>query len=338
MLAPDDIVLIFGSINANQDDRNLERSEISTLQYIDSSLQVYETDLFASWGELGLGAMVFLPGSTQQFFITTGRSIQWIDLASKTVKNLKISRLRGIHEISIIKDILWISNTYYDEVIAYDYQSDQVLARHKLTPEKFVSVKEEEIDPEDTTRINKFHCNQVFETYEQEVYLLVHHVTGEQLVKRIAQKLVKSQGGGGVLDINSGNSHKLKLKAPHSVRLINDEYWVFDSGHGELGIFDRNWQKRSTMSIHGWGRGGCFLESSSLFFAGISAPRKRYLKFLDSTNRKNKVLAIDTSKEAVVQEWELKALEQVNNLYHVKREFLNALYENRALIERYGAV
>ena len=337
MLQEDDIILIFGSMNANVDDRTISRSEVRTLQYIDPQLNIHTTDLFQSWGELGLSSMVFLPGSTRQFFITTGRHIYLIDFeADEVITLIDIPKLRGVHEISIIKNLLWISNTYYDEVISYDYQLKKVVKRLKLTPDKIQAMDEQKVNPEDTIRINKFHCNQIFEGFDGQEYLLVHHVTGEQIMKKVAQKLIKSQGGGGVLCMRTRKAHKLKMKAPHSVRLVNGQYWVFDSGHSELGIFDKNWQEIAKINLDGWGRGGCHLNHTNTFFSGISSPRRRYLKFLDAAPKKNRVLAIDSQNKKIVHTLELNQVEQVNNLYHVKRDFLEELLRIKPLLDQYA--
>ena len=336
VLDKDDIILIFGSMNANADDRTITRSEVRTLQYIDSELNLHSTSLFQSWGELGLSSMVFLPGSTRQFFITTGKHIFLIDFdADEVVKPVMIPKLRGVHEISIIKNQLWISNTYFDEVICYDYVQETVKQRLKLTADQIQQVDEKQIDPEDTIRINKFHCNQIFEGFDGKEYLLVHHVTGEQIVKKVAQKLIKSQGGGGVLHMPVKKAHKLKMKAPHSVRWVEGQYWVFDSGHGELDVYDQAWKLVQKIDIGGWGRGGCYLKHTRTFFAGISSPRRRYLKFLDTTPKKNKVLAINSDDKSIRSAMEIDHIEQVNNLYHVKRTFLEELLRIKPLLDQY---
>lgn len=337
MLQEKDIILVFGSMNANIDDRSHTREEIRTLQYIDHKHQLQTTNLFQQWGELGLSSMVFIPGSESKFFITTGSHIFLIDFDTTwVIKALDIPKLRGVHEISIIKNLLWISNTYYDEVIAYDYQKGKVEQRLKLNPGKINTVDETTIDPEDVIRVNKFHCNQVFETYRGEEYLLVHHVTGEQIVKKVAQRLVKSQGGGGVLSVDTSVSHKLKMKAPHSVRLVEGHYWIFDSGHGELAVFDKNWRTVSRTDLAGWGRGGCYVSHTQVFFAGISAPRRRYLKFLDTSPKKNKVMAIDSQKMGILKTWELTGIEQINNLYYVSRKFLDQLQNVKPILDEYA--
>lgn len=337
MLQENDIILIFGSMNANVDDRSFTREGIRTLQYIDHNLNIHATDLFQSWGELGLSSMVFLPGSTSRFFITTGKHIFLIDFdADQVIKPVEIPKLRGVHEISIIKNLLWISNTYYDEIISYDYEQKEVVQRLKLTPDKIDAMDEEKVDPNDVVRINKFHCNQIFESYEAEEFLLVHHVTGEQIMKKVAQKLVKSQGGGGVRSVDTQKGYKLKMKAPHSVRLVNDHYWVFDSGHGELAIFDKNWNAKHKIDLDGWGRGGCHVPDSQTYFAGISSPRRRYLKFLDAAPKKNKVMAIDSQNKSIIRAWELEEVEQVNNLYHVDKTFLDRLIQIKPLLQQHA--
>lgn len=337
MLNQDQVLLVFGSVNANPADRNLKRSEVSTLQYIGPDLKLRMTDLFKGWGTLGLSAMTLIPGSESRFFITTGSTVLFVDLlADNPVQPLKIPKLRGVHEISIIKERLWITNTYYDEVIAYDYQKQRLVKRLKLTPRKVSELDEQNIDPDDEVRINKFHCNQVFENYNGQICLLVHHVTGEQVMRRIAQKLVKTQGDGGVLGVDSEKLYRLGLKAPHSVRLIEGNYWVFDSGHFELAVFDKSWGLLNRINLSGWGRGGCYSAYSNTFFAGISSPRRRYLKFLEGSSKKNQIRAVDSRKMEIVRSWDIEGIEQVNNLYLVKRSFLESLESIKLVLNNYA--
>jgi hypothetical protein len=340
VISRDNVILIFGSINGNVNDRTMTRQEISTLQYLDHNMEVNSTDLFSEWGELGLSSLVLLPDRPNAFFLTTGRDIFFIDSKGEgQITPISIPKLRGVHEISIIENVLWISNTYYDEVIAYDYNNERVMQRLKLSPGKIDELDERTIDANDEIRINKFHCNQIFQGYDKRNYLLVHHVTGEQTIKRVAQKLIKSQGGGGVVSIDMVDQHKLKMKAPHSVRKIYGEYWVFDSGHSDLNIYDRHWSLQNSLQLGGWGRGGCLEETTGHFFAGLSSPRRRYFKFLDNEEqKKNKILAIDAKGKKVIREWELDKIEQVNNLYCVPRSFLDVLYKMAPILRQYESV
>ncbi|NVJ47611.1 MAG: DUF4915 domain-containing protein [Cytophagia bacterium] len=333
MIPKDKAILILGSVNANPDDRKLKRTDISSIQFMDDKLQVHHTNLLSSWGEFGISSLVFLPGSNRNFFITTGRSIFYIDTENQSFEQLKIERLRGIHEMNIIDQKLWISNTFYDEVLEYDYINKKTLNRHQLIPRQKIEPTEARLERDGFERINKFHCNQIFESFDKEIALLVHHTNGVQPVKVLAQKLIKSQGNGGIIYLRSNETIKLKLKAPHSIRLIKDQYWVFNSGHGELTIFNKDWSPSGTIKVNGWGRGADFITDTNILFAGLSAPRSRYFKFLDDAEKKNRILAIDAGKRKIRKEWVLSKLEQVNNLYLLDRELIELLNEMNPILE-----
>lgn len=333
MIPKDKAILILGSINANTDDRKLKRTDICSIQFIDDNLQVHHTNLLSSWGEFGISSLVFVPGSSRNFFITTGRSIFHINTDTQSFEQLRIERLRGIHEMNIIDQKLWISNTFYDEVLEYDYINKKMLHRHQLVPMQKIEPTEARLERDGFERINKFHCNQIFESFDKEIAFLVHHTNGEQLVRVLAQKLIKSQGNGGIIYLSSNEIIKLKLKAPHSVRLIKGQYWVFNSGHGELAIFNKDWSPSETIKLNGWGRGADYVSDTNTLFAGLSAPRSRYFKFLDDTEKKNRILAIDVGKKRIKKEWALSKIEQINNLYLIDLELLELLEQMSPLLE-----
>ena len=244
LVAIDERVLVIGSLNANPDDRDLDRDSIVTVQMLDSDGVLHPVPFFNQWGDLGVSSIAWRDSNPMLWYCTTGIGLHILDLESGELREIDIPKTRGIHEIAFVGDVLWISNTYYDEIIAFDPATEQVLERMHLSPYRTEpeNVEEASVDATDVQRVNKFHCNQVFETYEGELYALVHHVTGEQLIRRIAQKLLKSQGNGGVLNIRTGERHRLSLKAPHSVRKINNQYWIFDSGHMQINVYDRSWK------------------------------------------------------------------------------------------------
>ena len=320
-------LLIVGSLNANHDDRSLSRAETKTVQALDDKGEIQPIIFFDNWGELGVSSIVWDKNSPTIWYLTTGVDLFQIDIATKQIEQIDIPKLRGVHEISLIGGVLWISNTYFDEIISYDLQKKQVIQRLKLKISDHIPehVSEENVDRDDTTRINKFHCNQLFETYDGDVFALVHHVTGEQLMKRVAQKLIKSQGNGGVLNIVTGENKRLKLKAPHSVRKVNDQYWIFDSGHAQLNIYDRSWKLIKEVKMAGWGRGGDYSALSEVYYAGVSAKRKRYLSKVDSDILNQNMLQAFNLHGEEVYKIPVPNIEQINNLYLISNEVYQLL-------------
>lgn len=327
MLGTDEKLLIIGSLNANENDRKLSRDSVKSVQYTDNSGIIAEIPFFHSWGALGVSSIVWVPDNRFSFFLTTGTQLFKVNLLESKIEEIQIPKLRGVHELSIIGNILWITNTFYDEIISYDIVKGKLIKRIKLlTAERSVEfIPESNVDATDTEKINKFHCNQVFETFEGEIYALVHHVTGEQLIKRIAQKIIKSQGNGGVLDINSEKRLRLKLKAPHTVRKINGQYWILNSGHSLLNIYSREWKLIKEVRTAGWCRGADFSSVTENYFCGVSAIRSRYA-LPGSTVVPNMVEVFDLNFKKQ-SDFIVPDVEQLNNLYIVKNDVVEKLLQ-----------
>jgi hypothetical protein len=227
--------------------------------------------------------------------------------------------------LEIIGDALWIPNTYYDEIIVYDLKSETLVKRLKLDFKKKVEeLDENEVDDEDMIRKNKFHCNQVFESFDGEKMALVHHTNGKQMLKVVAQKLLKAHGDGGVLNLKTGETKNLELKAPHSVRKVNGLYWVFDSGCNKLNMYDKTWTLVKNVRLKGWGRGGVFSDSSQIYFCGISKKRRRYLSLNGESAGENMIQGVSTDGETLF-EIEVPDVDQLNNLYLIENNQVSLL-------------
>ncbi len=319
-------ILIVGSQNANLNDRSLKRSDIKSVQLLSLDGKLEEITFFNSLGELGISSICWKDTEPLVWYYTTGIEIVRLDLKTGSTQEFKIAKLRGVHEISIIDDILWISNTYFDELISFDLTSKTVVERLKLksSAQLITNLKESDVDVEDQTRENKFHCNQLFKSYTGEVMALVHHVNGEQLINRVAQKLIKSQGNGGVLAIRTGKAKRLKLKAPHSVRKVNGQYWIFDSGHAQLNVYNSEWKLIKETNMAGWGRGGDHSMKHKLFYAGVSAKRNRYLAFNEENKGENMVQVFDFDLN-LKEEFVISNVEQINNVYLISDKQLELI-------------
>lgn len=327
MLGNDESLLIIGSLNANENDRKLSRDSIRTVQYTDNSKTISEIPFFHAWGELGVSSLVWNPDNRFHFFLTTGNKLFEIELINKKIEEIIIPRLRGVHELSIIGGNLWITNTYFDEIISYDIQNRRVNRRIKLISKKKAveSATEAGMIDSVTQSVDKFHCNQVFETYDGETYVLVHHVTGKQLISIIAQKIIKGHGNGGVLDINSDKRIPLNLKAPHTVRKRNNQYWLLNSGHSSLNIYSPDWELIHKIKTSGWGRGADFSDVTKNYFCGISAIRARYL-LANAPVAANQVEVFDLNFRKVCS-FVVPDIEQLNNLYIVKNDIVERLLQ-----------
>jgi hypothetical protein len=142
--------------------------------------------------------------------------------------------------------------------------------------------------------------------------------------------VLKEHGNGGVIDLRNGGVVPLKLRAPHSVRKVNGEYWVFDSGNATLNIYTPEWTIKERIVTKGWGRGAAISHSLRLFYAGISAVRKRYLGLIGGGIKEtpNMIQAFSIESRSLVGEIVIDhGIEQVSNIYLVERELALSLLE-----------
>jgi hypothetical protein len=331
-LHPEEALLVLGSLHANPQDRELERSEVRPVQVVDRS-GVRPVSFFDSWGEFGVSSLAWRPGNPLVLYVTTGSDLVKLDLSEESVTELGVPKLRSVHEVTAVEDTLWLANTRFDEVVAFDLAEERIASRLGFTaPDSALDAEAHGALPEageDAEQVvKKFHCNQVFEGFDGELYGLVHHVSGKQLVRRVAQKLIKNHGNGGLISLRDGRGVPLKLKGPHTVRKVRGEYWVFDSGRHTVNVYDQGWSLRRTLCTSGWGRGASVSESLGVFYAGVSQMRRRYSGARKSREDvPNMVLAFSMQTGEPLGGTVLSGIEQVNNVYTVSAEVARALLD-----------
>tara|TARA_R110000782_G_scaffold54571_2_gene115290 strand:+ start:5457 stop:6383 length:927 start_codon:yes stop_codon:yes gene_type:complete len=293
-------------MSANVADRSGSRKAIKSVQLLSLDGHAQNIPYFDQFGELGISSFAW---SERQWFFSSGKDLYAIDPMSKEVGEIDVADLLDVHEMDVIDRRLWISNTGSDEVIALDAESLLVKARVQLRSLCGIGggIAEEAID--------KFHCNQVFKGLDGELYCLVHHVNGKQFVKRVAAKLIKSQGNGGVVRLRDGKRIGLSLHAPHTVTVVGNEYWVFDSGKCAINVYNQQWNFVRSIATAAWGRGAALDEVEGIFYAGMSAIRKRYLGALSASCDFNGVQVFSLMNVADTRMIELEGIEQVNNVY-----------------------
>lgn len=329
----DQAILVLGSLNANIDDRYLNRSDIKPVQMIYNGA-IKKVLFFNDWGEVGVSSMAYCLKEEPVLYVTTGPDLFEFQLGkTTTITQHKITNLKDVHEITLIDNTLWLANTGYDEVVAFDTKSREVVQRVQLKRFKLKNnltsnpANDENVDWQE---IDRFHCNQVFKGIHGQLYALVHHTTGKQLLTRIAKRLIKKQGDGGVIDLKTGKGIQLWLKAPHTVRIINEEYWIFDSGNGAINIYTSDWLLKTKIPTRGWGRGADISNDNSLFYAGISKKRTRYRESND-VNDGNMVQVFKTHDGDCIGQINVsEGIEQINNLYVIPQYLANILLSLKA--------
>lgn len=313
-------LLILGSLNAKKEDRSLPRRALRPMQALFDG-RIIPISHFDDWGELGISAMAWQDGDPNTLYLTTGAELIRLNLEERKWTDLELDLLSDVHEMTCSEDKLWLANTGRDEVVVYDIDHATITERIKL------SLYEDEDMTNGTDVVRTFHCNQVFAGYDGHRYILVHHISGRQVKKRFRNRIVKSQGDGGVINMTTGERIPLGLKAPHSVRRLQDQYWLLDSGHSTVNIYDTRWNLLAILKTYGWGRGADFSTENNSFYVGISAKRKRYLDLIPGQKQNaNMVQFFDTRtlepKDRVI----VSHVEQVNNLYLMdKTQFLKLM-------------
>jgi len=325
LIPPNNALLVFGALNVNKEDRELSIKTLKPVQIIIDD-EIKPVLFFKSWEVVTISAMAYHPNDSMVIYITKGKGLLKIDLHKGSSQFFDISNLKDVHEITVIDNILWIANTRYNEAVAFDILLEKVINRVNLfSLNAFREYKDKQEDS-DIDVVDKFHLNQIFKGIDGELYGLVHHVYGKQLIKHLKYKKIKLHGNGGVINLSNGQLIPLNLKSPHTVRVIQNNYWLFDSGNFTINIYSSDWVLKEIIKTNGYGRGADLSNEVALFYAGISKIRKRYLRFIKfPVVGKNMVQIFSVKKRKPLGEIELDSIEQINNVYLVNREVGSAL-------------
>lgn len=301
-----DPIISLGSLNAKVEDRYMERKDVVSFQYFSKRDRLTIPSL-NSIGKLGLSAMAQIDDS---IYITTGSQLFDFPLDGAPSKEVPMTDIIDVHEISVIDGKLWLANTGMNELTCYDPKKREVIERLKLP----------EVDIEGTSEdtIDTYHCNQCFTDEKGSLLAVVHHVDGKQHMVSTASRVInklKKQGNGGVINSSTGEVIVSGMKGPHSARVLPDgTYVICDSGFFELCHFDKDWNLIRKASTKGWSRGVDI--GNEYIYVGVSETRKRYLNLFSGTaGIPNCILVFDIKTFELVHEIVLEDIEQVNNLY-----------------------
>lgn len=307
-----DKLLVVGSLNWNSADREVERSDLQTVQVL-SNKGFEPIFFFDAWGELGVSSFSADPENRFRWFASTGNDLVEIDLLNGTITSHFVNRLDDVHEMDFINGHLWISNTGRNEVVVYDVNNRCTVDRFLLNNGGKSNYRNSDIEAED---IAHYHVNQIFTDMAGEPCVLVHNTTGRQFFKRAAGKFIKSQGAGGIIELESRRVAKLNLKAPHNVRIVGDEYWICNSGHMLVSRFDANWKNVGEFPTKGFGRGVALNLQDNRIYIGTSKTRKRYLgMFPKGEEVPNLIQAFSIGDQSLEYEVLVPNVEQVSNIY-----------------------
>ncbi|MDQ1468269.1 MAG: hypothetical protein QOH10_2684 [Actinomycetota bacterium] len=318
---PDEALVVVGALATKPADRNLARHQINPVQVL--TVDGFETVRSLDCGEFGMSALVIRP-EAGIVYGSSGNDFFRLDVSTGTITDLGID-LKDSHEVTEIDGTLWIANTGRDEAVAFDLATEQVTRR--IPVRSIRSIRSEHSGRGSETgetgeTVDRFHANQIARALDGNLYVLVHHVDGKQIVKYVAQRLVKMQGNGGVIELETGRPVALSLSGPHSIELVGpDEQWVCDSRAGLLRVYDREWREQAQIPCAGWGRGVSLSATSRRVYVGISAIRKRYLQVIPTAHHsQNMIQVFDVARRELVGETVVPHVETINNVYAVTRE------------------
>lgn len=317
-------LLILGSQNAKEPDRQLSRDQIHPVQILHKNREIKPVNFFNRWGKVGVSSIAWHPDFENQLFVSINDEIRLLDTKTGNFTVLELEKIGDLHDINFLGDDLWISNTEYDEAIKFNPYNKKVTQRISLEEFRF---QLDNTDDEITQVKDRFHCNQIFRDYNGDLCVLIHHITGWQFYRQVLEGLIRRQGDGGIINLDKKKILKLKLQSPHSVRKINGEFWVQDSSDQTTKIYDRNWKLKGSIPTGGFGRGVDFSEKEGIAYIGISATRKRYLRVIPAGGKHNNrimVVHIKTRKEMDIIS--IPNIEQLDNVY-ILDEKLKAVFE-----------
>lgn len=318
-IPPSHSLIALGNLNAKKQDRRLERSDILPVQVATSDGWI-PIKGFSGYGDMGVSSMAFPERATDRVFFATSNELFCAHLTQGRVEQIAIDGLKDIHELSVFEDDLWVANTGNDEVIRVSISSLREVDRI------FLKSNEKEPSRAGDNFVDRFHCNQVFFTENKQPVCLVHHVSGKQFFHKVAEKVLKTHGNGGVIPLTPGaSSIFLNLKAPHSIRRVADRYWIFDSGARFIRVYSLDWEQIHSIPTRGWGRGAAVTADNTYFFAGISSTRSRYLS-PGSEHVPNLVEVFSCVAMSKKAEVEIPNIEQVSNLYLVPTQVVKQLH------------
>ncbi|MGB0653748.1 MAG: hypothetical protein ACPGQL_11175 [Thermoplasmatota archaeon] len=321
LLGPRDAIVVTGSINAMRLDRKLDRADLRPVQVLDED-GWHPVPCMQAWGDLGVSSLAWHPEALERLYATTGGDLRCYDLDRSTVEEMAPADLDDVHEMAVIGDTLWLANTGRDEAVGIPLARGEA---RRVDLDRFRA--DAPTARADQEVRNRFHGNQVFADHQGHLAALVHHVTGRQVLTKVAEKLLKKQGHGGVIDLETGEARDLGLSGPHSVRLdpSGTGYWVCDSGTAQLNHYDAAWNLVGQVATAGWGRGADWL--GRYLLAGSSPIRKRYLDIIPGAKEGPSTLeAFDAEADGrLAASCEVPNVEQINNVYRIDRRVAEQL-------------
>lgn len=312
-LESDRALIVLGSQNWNPHDRTLGRENIRPLQVATRS-GVHQVRRLDTVGVHGIRDLV--PIDDDRVAVTTGHDLLTLQLSTGEMQSWALPDAADLHELAVGPDGLLAANTGHDEgliltpdgtisrrvgIATFRHAGAQPIAHSRplggILPGGPKPIRDDH-----------FHLNQVAVGHDGHLLVVVHHATGYRPTVELRQRLT-GHGDGAVIDLDSGEVHRLGLRAPHSLRLTRDGgYAILDSGRSEVVVYDAGWIEQRRFTTHGWGRG--FAAGESHWYVGVSPTRKRYLN-PGEVSGTAAVVVLDPISGALIGRWDVDGVEQI---------------------------
>lgn len=335
LISDDEALLVLGSMYwntfAKEDNRYHSRDEIFPVQLVFGG-EIHKLGYFQDWGELGVSSLAIVQDQGTVLYITTGADLVELRVAPEvSTRRFDIPHLKDVHQIMLVDKMLWMANTGYNEAVGFDISKGEVTKRIALNVFRSpTSIKE---DGEEGEEIDRFHCNQVFRGMDGKLYGLVQHIAGKMLAMRLLSKILVKPGNGGVIELEGGKRHPLWLKTPHTVSIVNNEYWVFSSRARKICVFGSDWKLKQEVETESFGRGADLSHKSGLFYAGqtewrISREEREKLISEGVMTGGNLIQVFDQSTLECAGKIRIQeGIEQINNVYVLPRDLAEKMLE-----------
>lgn len=337
-IADDEAVIVVGSQAFNEADRSLDRLQIRSLQILRSGATV-SRGRFDRLGARGLRDFLPLHDGVHAL-TTTANDLVLHNLATNEQATWAVHDLADIHTLTAVGDRVLVASTATDEVVeigldgivreriplvSLRHQKAQPIAHDRMFGGAVGAAGRD--DPGEAMHAqDHFHANEAFIGHDGHRYAVVHHTSGFRPILHATNRLV-GHGSGGVVDLTDMRAYDLQLVAPHSARRIEGGYAVIDSGRQRLVLTDTAWMPTGTVDLPGWGRGFAISPDATLWFVGISATRRRYLR-PKQTSVPNAVAVVRSGRTVATRT--ITGVEQIWSVHVVPVAFAELLLQSMA--------
>jgi hypothetical protein len=304
-------------------DRSMSRDGLHGVQVFLDGEWHRHPDL-ASLGERGMNSIARLPDGAG-WVCCTGFELFRYNPSVRDVTRIHVADLDDAHDIMVEDGVLHLANTGSDELVTISlddwaevHRAPVPMARRPHSLSRFIP----EVPPGSLIQAqDRFHFNQVFRGVDGDLWGVVHNVDGRQVLYHKLGEILKAHGNGGVVNLGSGESVALGLSSPHSIRVLDDTYVVFDSGAGCGRVFTHDWAEVRTFETVAWGRGADRSPDGKWLAVGMSPIRKRYAGRIPyvSAILNPSVELFDTSHYRSHGSVEIPGCEQVYDVHFVSR-------------------